>query len=335
MIPLRLAARDDRVMQPAPIPGSGPPYPGEPAVLQLLPREVEFTFIKMILEEVPDALTTALWVDNRAADDLSKQFQGKTYGATDRALTRAEADLAEPPIGEPDERRRVRALRHAWVLQALGETGGLPLKPGVKWMETTWTDPARLGVPSTPTGVEGPALVIEVRQLTRRGPVTREHSVLPATLMPWRPGGVPWVDPDFVDQLYALLIRTHFRSILARPVGHRWRSRRAAAGWPVLTQHVIPRLYEYLRPYYEVRRYRDRRQSRASGHYPAALRRDMTDLIAHFCPHLAEGLTIERVTSAIQRHVRRADPNRPIGIDVFRVSLPVLAPDEGGNPGRK
>lgn len=323
-------------MQPAPIPGSVPPYPGEPAVLQRLPREVEFTFIKMILEEVPDALTTALWVDNRAADDLSKRFQGKTYGATDRALRRAEAAQAEPPTREqPDERRRVQVLRHAWVVQALGETGRLLLKPGVKWMETTWTDPARLGVPSTPTGVEGPALVIEVRQLTRRGPVTRERWVLPATLMPWRPGGVPWVDPDVVDQIYALLIRTHFRSVLSRPVGHRWRSRRAPAGWPVLTQHVIPRLHDYLRPYYEVRRYRDQRQSRASGQYPAALRRDMTDLIAYFCRHLAEGLTIERVTAAIQRHVRRADPNRPRGIDMFRVSLPAPGPREGGKPGRK
>jgi hypothetical protein len=202
-------------------------------------------------------------------------------------------------------------------------------------METTWTDPARLGVPSTPTGVEGPALVVEVRQLARGGPVKREQWVLPATLMTWRPGGVPWVDPDFVDQLYAFLIRMHFRSVLSKPIGHRWRSRRATMGWPVLTQHVIPRLYDYLRPYYAVRSYRDRRQSRASGHYPAALRRDMTDLIAYLCPHLSEGLTIERVTAAIQRHVRRADPNRPMGIDMFRVSLPVPAPSEGGNPGRK
>jgi hypothetical protein len=61
----------------------------------------------------------------------------------------------------------------------------------------------------------------------------------------------------------------------------------------------------------------------------------MTDLIAYLCPHLSEGLTIERVTAAIQRHVRRADPNRPMGIDMFRVSLPVPAPSEGGNPGRK
>jgi hypothetical protein len=74
-----------------PDPSSGPPYPGEPAVLHRLPREVEFTFIKMILDEIPDALTTALWVDNQGADDLSTRFRNKTYGATDRALRDAEA----------------------------------------------------------------------------------------------------------------------------------------------------------------------------------------------------------------------------------------------------
>jgi len=102
----------------------------------------------------------------------------------------------------------------------------------------------------------------------------------------------------------------------------------------VLTQQVIPRLYDYLRPYYPVRSYHDHRQMRPSGHYPAALRRDMTELIALFCPHLSDGLAVERVTAAIQRHVRRADPNRPMGIDIFKVRLPVPAPDRGPNPGR-
>jgi hypothetical protein len=61
----------------------------------------------------------------------------------------------------------------------------------------------------------------------------------------------------------------------------------------------------------------------------------MTDLIALFCPHLCEGLTLERVTAAIQRHVRRADPRRPMGIDMFRVSLPLPAPHQKGKSARK
>jgi len=48
----------------------------------------------MILEDVPGPLMTTLWVDNQAADDVSRRFQQKTYGAVDRALRRAEAALA-------------------------------------------------------------------------------------------------------------------------------------------------------------------------------------------------------------------------------------------------
>lgn len=301
--------------------------PREPAVLQRLPPEVEYTFLKMILEDVPDPLMTTLWVDNQAADDAARRFQRKTYGSVDRALRRAEADLArQRASGATDRSATIRALRHAWVQQAVGETGGLPLKPGTKWIETAWTDPSRLGVPLQPTGLEGPGLVIAVRQLTARGARLCERWVVPAALMPWRPGGVPWIDPHFVDQLYARLVRTHFRSVLSRLVGHRWRSHRESAGWPVLTQQVIPRLYDYLRPYYRVRHYQDHRQAGPSGHYPAALRRDMTELIALFCPHLSDGLAVERVTAAIQRHVRRADSNRPMGINMFRVRLPVPGP---------
>ena len=310
--------------------------PREPAVLQRLPPEVEYTFLKVILEDVPGPLMTTLWVDNQAADDAARRFQRKTYGSVDRALRRAEADLARQRANSATDRSAsIRALRHAWVQQAVGETGGLPLKPGTRWIETAWTDPSRLGVPLEPTGLEGPGLVIAVRQLTTRGSRLCERWVVPAALMPWRPGGVPWIEPHFVDQLYALLVRTHFRAVLSRPVGHRWRSHREPAGWPVLTHQVIPRLYDYLRPYYPVRSYHDHRQMRPSGHYPAALRRDMTELIALFCPHLSDGLTIERVTAAIQRHVRRADAHRTMGIDVFRVRLPVPAPDRGPNPGRK
>ena len=310
--------------------------PREPAVLQRLPSEVEYTFLKMILEDVPGPLMTTLWVDTQAADDVSRRFQQKTYGSVDRALRRAEAALAQQRArGATDRSANIRALRHAWVQQAIGETGGLPLKPGTKWIETAWTDPSRLGVPLEPTGLEGPGLVIAVKQLTERGSRLCERWVVPAALMPWRPGGVPWIDPHVIDQLYALLLRTYFRPVLSRPVGHRWRSRRESAGWPVLTQQVVPRLYDYLRPYYRVRRYHDHRQARPSGHYPAALRRDMTDLIALFCPHLSDGLAIERVTAAIQRHVRRANPDRPMGIDMFRVTPPGRARERGDEKGRK
>src|SRR5215467_1466810 len=308
----------------------GPPYPNEPAVLQRLPREVEYTFVKMILADVPGPSMTASWTDHGPSDEISKRFRNKTYGAVDRALRKAEAALRKlPPDKEGAQRAQVRPLRHAWAQQVLGETGALV--PGVMQIVTTWTDPKRLGLSPTPSGLRGPGIVIDVLLIVPEGFHLVERWALPATLMRWRrKGRVPWVDPDLVNEIYAVLIRTYFRAILRKRVGQRWRTQREPAGWPILTQRVIPALYDYLRPYYPARSYRHHRQLRSDGHFPAALRRDITDLIKFECPHLAGELTVERVTAVIQRYVRRAPRDRRMGIDLFKPTLPSpeVPPDE-------
>jgi len=305
---------------PAPVPG--PPYPNEPAVLQRLPREVEYTFIKMILADVPGPSMTASWTDREPGDEISKRFRNKTYGAVDRALRKAEGVLRKlAPDEQAAERAQVRSLRHAWAQQVLGETGALV--SGAMRIVTTLTDPERLGISPTPTGLDGPGLVIEVWLTVRKRLYLVERWALPAMLMPWRPEtGVPWVDPELVSQIYAVLIRTYFRAILRKRVGQRWRTEREPAGWPILTQRVIPALYDYLRPYYPARPYRHHRQSRSDSHFPAALRQDITDLIKFECPHLAEALTTERVTASIQRYLRRAPRDRRMGIALFKPTLP-------------
>ena len=313
-----------------PAPAPGPPYANEPAVLQRLPREVEYTFIKMILADVPGPSMTASWTVHEPGDEISKRFRNKTYGAVDRALREAEAALRKPaPDEEAAQRAQVRSLRHAWAQQVLGETGALV--SGAMQIVTTWTDPERLGISPTPTGLDGPGLVIEVVLTVGKRLSLVERWALPATVMPWRPEtGVPWVDPGLVDEIYAVLIRTYFRTILRKKVGQRWRTQREPAGWPTLTQRVIPALYDYLRPYYQARPYRHRRQSRSDGHFPAALRQDITDLLKFECPHLAEALTMERVTAIIQRYLRRAPQDRRMGIDLFKPTLPnpEAPPDE-------
>jgi hypothetical protein len=132
-----------------------------------------------------------------------------------------------------------------------------------------------------------------------------------------------------------VLIRNYFRPILHKRVGQRWRTEREPAGWPILTQRVIPALYDYLRPYYSARPYRHHRQSRSEGHFPAALRRDITDLITLECPHLAEALTMERVTAIIQRYLRRASRDRRMGIDLFKPTLPTPEVPPDGKVRRK
>ena len=310
-------------METAPsTPASGPPYPNEPAVLQRLPREVEYTFIKMILADVPGPFITAAWTDREPDDEISKRFRNNTYGAVDRALRKAEAALRKlPPEEQAARQPQVRSLRHAWAQQVLGETGALV--SGTMRIVTTWADPERLGISPSPTGLDGPGLVIEVWLTVRERLYLVERWALPATLMPWRPDtGVPWVDPGLVDEIYAVLIRSHFRPILHKRVGQRWRTEREPAGWPILTQRVIPALYDYLRPYYPARPYHHHRQLISDGRFPAALRRDITDLIKFECPHLAEALTMERVTAIIQRYLRRAPQDRRMGIDLFKPTLP-------------
>jgi hypothetical protein len=295
-----------------------------------LPREVEYTFIKMILADVPGPSMTASWTDHEPRDEISKRFRNKTYGAVDRALQKAEAALRKlAPDEEAAHQVLIRSLRHAWAQQVLGETGALV--PGVMQIVTTWVDPERLGISPTPTGLDGAGRVIEVWLTDRKRPCLIERWALPATLRPWRPEtGVPWVDPELVDEIYAVLIRTYFRAILRKRVGQRWRTEREPAGWPILTQYVIPALYDYLRPYYPARSYRHHRQLISDGHFPAALRRDITDLIKFECPHVAGALTIERVTASIQRYIQRAPRDRRMGIDLFKPTLPTpeVPPDK-------
>ncbi len=101
--------------------------------------------------------------------------------------------------------------------------------------------------------------------------------------------------------------------------GQPWRSRRASVGWPIITQYVIPRLYDYLKPYYPVRSYTHERVRRSPGKYPARLREDIADILRLEFPHLTKTVTAKGVTAAIQNYLRRAPKDRAMGLDLFRV----------------
>ena len=55
---------------------------------------------------------------------------------------------------------------------------------------------------------------------------------------------------------------------------------------------------------------------------PSRQIRDIVDLVTLQCPHMAAGLTPERVTAIIQRYLRRADPKRPMGFAMFGMRFP-------------
>ena len=312
------------------------------AVLGRLPEGVEFPIILGILSNVPSFSTTQLWTDRASHDPLAIRFRTGTYRAADRALQKEASAVARlPGDRQVAERERVDALRSAWVSHVLGEVSGLLRRADAKIIDTRQVDPQRLGIPLTPTGLDGPGVVIDVWQhtgkLPGKLPVLVERWAIPAELMPWRTGDpVPWIRPETIASVHRVIIYTHFPEVLRLRIGHRWRSEREPAGWPVLTQYAIPHLYDYMRPYYRVRRYGRRSDGPDAGQFPAALRRDIVDLVKLQCPHLAVGLTVSRVTALIQRHLRHADPHRPMGFDKFGKRFPnPKEKDKGKKRGRE
>ena len=130
-----------------------------------------------------------------------------------------------------------------------------------------------------------------------------EERIIVSEPAAWDPS-IPFIAPDAVDRAVLDLLRKHFPRLLGIRVSARWRSNYPAEGWKLVTQHVVPQLYEYLRPFYSVRQYR-RPGREGPGQYPARLRRDITEIVRFELPHLAGQLTVARVTAAIQRYTAR------------------------------
>jgi hypothetical protein len=282
----------------------------EPAVLRHLPSEAEYTFVKLILNGVPDALAVRSWHSPIAP-------RPRTYAGLDRELSKQEADFQkESPHATNELPGEVEALRHGLVMQLLGETEvperGFPTRR----ILIRWVDPARLGIPPDLPNLAGPGQVVEIFEMSHKGAVLLKRQVIAAGPPPWGDERISWIEPGFFNRTLMTLIRHYFRPILRRRIGARWRNQRPATGWPVLTRHVIPALYDYFRPLYPVRRYR-RGASQRPGHYPSALLRDITDILQFECPHLARQVTPARVQAAIQRYLKHARPDRPMGSSMF------------------
>src|SRR5262249_2486054 len=157
-------------------------------------------------------------------------------------------------------------------------------------------------------------------------PVLLERQTLPSGPPPWGDADVPWIDPDESDRVCTALFRKYFALIMQQRPGRYWRSQRAPVGWPVITKYVVPALYHYLRPYYPVRQYHHHFDEPSPGKYPRQLVEDMRDMLRLERLDLANDLTIERVTAAIQRHLKRAAPDRLMGRKMFEVPLPPREP---------
>ena len=240
------------------------------------------------------------WPAPTAQDAAWRGFAGKTFETVDRLLRQQEAALARSPTDETAMHQMVTALRGQWIHQLLGELPSLTTRN--LWVATRLTP-----------GPEPAEAHIEVWTLQGRRPRLLESRSISPTAKDLDGDRVHYFDLDAVQLALAEVLRTYGRDLLNRRLGSHWRSRRRPAGWPVVTRYAIPWLYDYLRPFYGVRRYRHRRQRPSAGHYPVKLRRDIRDILRFERPELAEHLTVAHVTAAIQYHLRMAAPNRRMG----------------------
>jgi hypothetical protein len=291
------------------------------AAIGHLPNNIEYTFVRMILDTLPPVLETAIWVNHAPTDEILTAFNEGTYGRVDRLLRQREKTVLHLSENEHDEARvLLDYTRHSLAQLLLAEALAKAKAPGDCWIETRAVDPARRGHPSEPCPISGPGMVIDVWQVGRD---RRAHRLFTKGILagppPWGDERIPWVDPVVLDKLHLSLLRRYCRPLLRLRVGHEWRTKRARSPWRVVTQRVIPQLYDYLRPFYPIRRYTSGLKAVSSGKYPKALLRSIRDLLVAERPDLVVDLTEERVMAAVQRHLQSALPDRPLGRAMFQL----------------
>jgi hypothetical protein len=281
---------------------------GEPAIIRRLPEGVEYTRIKTIVMDLPSPPTALLWSTSSQDDRLVAAFKDGTIRAIDRALRRA---------AQTDrDRHEISAVRHELAQLAVHEANRPSSPHPERRISVTHVVPPLFDEAHRPPGPSAQHVRITVTGAKTRRRETRaatalmvvEERVIVSEPAEWDPT-IPFIDPDTVACAILELLRKHFPRLMGVRVGARWRSNYSPEGWRLVTQHVVPQLYEYLRPFYRVRRYSHAGRS-GPGQYPARLRQDITDIVRFELPHIARKLTVARVTAAIQRHTARQHPEQ-------------------------
>jgi hypothetical protein len=276
---------------------------GEPAFIRRLPKGVEYTQIKSIFMDLPSSLTTLLWADTSTADALLTAFKGRSVRATDRALRRADQRFSDA--------RRAALIRHELAQLCVGALQSIP--PYDRLITVQHVFPQLFAAEHQPA-ISVPHVRITVygtetrtARGKRRSWKTLETRIIASEPASWNTS-IPWIDTERVDRTVLELARTHCPRLMSVRIGPRWRSDYPPEGWRLITQYAVPGLYEYLRPFYPVRRHRRVGREDGPGYYPARLRQDITDIVRFELPHLATKVTVARVTAAIQRHIARQQP---------------------------
>ncbi len=93
------------------------------------------------------------------------------------------------------------------------------------------------------------------------------------------------------------------------PAGDGLMSARNPQGWPIFTQTVIPRLYEYMIPHYPQPGHHSNRidsaEVRRLARFPGELLQDMLDVLRMEHPHFFGKTTVPQLKAVIQNHLAR------------------------------
>jgi hypothetical protein len=214
--------------------------PGEPAFIRRLPAGVEYTLIKIIFIDLPSALPTLLWAASSDSTPLLRTFNERTVRAVVRVVRREE--------NSETNREHAALIRHELVQLCLAELNS-PWSPHPELsLSVRLVSPQLFAADHRPPG-PSVHVRITVASTGPAGPTVLDERFVASTPAAWN-ASIPFIDSEECDRIILDLVAKHFPRLLNVRVSARWRSKYSPEGWRLITQHIVPRLYDYLRPFY-------------------------------------------------------------------------------------
>lgn len=297
-------------------------------LLQRLPADVleNYAGVKLIIASADiEPITTFLLRRDAASDPMARLFREGSYGRILDAIDTEEKHVRRLFLSGDDTRRqalsRLDGLMFS-VYQSLLTEPALAAQGRLfkVLLCATDLDPDADGSPR-PRYIN-PPLRIEV--WTRPKGKRQEPRLLDERVLP------PGEDlPKRFSLAVVDLLKAHCRIEELRRLRfrRRWWTGRSPEGWPVVTQRLVPRLYDFLRRWYPTRPYAGSGSNPEPGALNRRVMRDIADILRMERPDLCAKLTLPRVRAAVSRYIRVADPERPIGEAMFVVGPSYRVPE--------
>lgn len=316
---------------PSPEPNKADPSALRGDLLQRLPADVveNYAYVKLIITSAPiELMGTLLLHPDGASDPMARLFRKGSYGKILDAIDAEEKQVRRLDLIGNNTRRqalsRLQGLR-VFVYRSLLAEPALATQ-GRSFREL---------ISATDSDADGspryiyPQLRIQV--WTRPKGKRQEPKLLGERVVP---PGEDW--PERFSLAVADLLKAYcsMDDLLRLRFRRRWWTGRGPEGWPVVTQCLVPALYDFLRPYYPTRPYTGSGSNPDPGALNRRLMRDIADILRMERPELCVKLTPPRVRAAVSRYIRVADPERPMGEAMFVVG-PGFTPRECSDLAKK